>query len=350
LAKTTEVLGVGDLHIQNFGTWRDSEGRLVWGVNDFDEASVCSFANDLVRIAVSARLAANQDALILLSQREVAQSLLEGYKNCLEIGGRPIVLDRRHPWLLRLARVALKEPREFWARWLREKTESVPKREIVPEACRQLVIDDLPGKVNVDFRWKRRGADPKGLGSLGHMRFFGLIDWEGGPVAREVKASSLSAWIWAAGQSAGKNQIIELINTAIRSRDPFVKMHDGWLIRPIAADCGRIDLDDLDAMSPDGDRYVDQLKLVRAMGFETANVHLGSISAAKLTSSLASLTTSKLRDAAGKMFEAVQKDFITWKKAYREQKASQSTAAPVQKALPKAATAKRPQPKKKGLS
>jgi hypothetical protein len=212
------------------------------------------------------------------------------------------------------------------------------------------VIDDLPGKVNVDFRWKRRGADPKGLGSLGHMRFFGLIDWEGGPVAREVKASSLSAWIWAAGQSAGKNQIIELINTAIRSRDPFVKMHDGWLIRPIAADCGRIDLDDLDAMSPDGDRYVDQLKLVRAMGFETANVHLGSISAAKLTSSLASLTTSKLRDAAGKMFEAVQKDFITWKKAYREQKASQSTAAPVQKALPKAATAKRPQPKKKGLS
>ena len=31
------VLAVGDLHVENFGTWRDSEGRLVWGINDFDE-------------------------------------------------------------------------------------------------------------------------------------------------------------------------------------------------------------------------------------------------------------------------------------------------------------------------
>jgi hypothetical protein len=31
-------LAVGDLHVENFGTWRDSEGRLIWGVNDFDEA------------------------------------------------------------------------------------------------------------------------------------------------------------------------------------------------------------------------------------------------------------------------------------------------------------------------
>ena len=32
------VPAIGDLHVENFGTWRDMEGRLVWGVNDFDEA------------------------------------------------------------------------------------------------------------------------------------------------------------------------------------------------------------------------------------------------------------------------------------------------------------------------
>ena len=32
------VLAVGDLHTENFGTWRDAEGRLIWGINDFDEA------------------------------------------------------------------------------------------------------------------------------------------------------------------------------------------------------------------------------------------------------------------------------------------------------------------------
>src|ERR1700731_1454599 len=30
LAKAPLVLGVGDLHIENFGTWRDEEGRLIW--------------------------------------------------------------------------------------------------------------------------------------------------------------------------------------------------------------------------------------------------------------------------------------------------------------------------------
>jgi len=39
LVKAPPVLGVGDLHIENFGTWRDEEGRLIWGVNDLDEAS-----------------------------------------------------------------------------------------------------------------------------------------------------------------------------------------------------------------------------------------------------------------------------------------------------------------------
>ena len=32
------VLAVGDLHVENFGAWRDSRERLAWGVNDFDEA------------------------------------------------------------------------------------------------------------------------------------------------------------------------------------------------------------------------------------------------------------------------------------------------------------------------
>ena len=36
VVKSPRVLAVGDLHVENFGTWRDAEGRLVWGVNDFD--------------------------------------------------------------------------------------------------------------------------------------------------------------------------------------------------------------------------------------------------------------------------------------------------------------------------
>ena len=39
LKERADVLAVGDVHVENFGTWRDAEGRLVWGMNDFDEAA-----------------------------------------------------------------------------------------------------------------------------------------------------------------------------------------------------------------------------------------------------------------------------------------------------------------------
>ena len=35
LASAPRLLAVGDLHVENFGTWRDLEGRLVWGINLF---------------------------------------------------------------------------------------------------------------------------------------------------------------------------------------------------------------------------------------------------------------------------------------------------------------------------
>ena len=50
------LLAVGDLHVENFGVWRDSQQRLVWGINDFDDACELPFTSDLVRLAASALL------------------------------------------------------------------------------------------------------------------------------------------------------------------------------------------------------------------------------------------------------------------------------------------------------
>ncbi|MEJ8859563.1 DUF2252 family protein [Variovorax robiniae] len=32
LMRSPVVLAIGDIHVENFGTWRDEDGRLVWGV------------------------------------------------------------------------------------------------------------------------------------------------------------------------------------------------------------------------------------------------------------------------------------------------------------------------------
>jgi hypothetical protein len=63
LCHTPKVLAVGDLHVNGFGTWRDVEGRLCWGVDDFDEAYPLAYTNDLVRLAASVKIVIDAEGL-----------------------------------------------------------------------------------------------------------------------------------------------------------------------------------------------------------------------------------------------------------------------------------------------
>jgi len=99
------LIAVGDLHVENFGTWRDAEGRLIWGVNDVDEACVLPYTQDLVRLATGACLAVHQGHFAL-SNRVVFDAILEGYAACLERGHRPVVLEERHAGPRRTTRCA----------------------------------------------------------------------------------------------------------------------------------------------------------------------------------------------------------------------------------------------------
>src|ERR1700730_19104912 len=87
LAKAPHVLGVGDLHVENFGTWRDAEGRLVWGVNDFDEAAILPYTNDLVRLAASALLAI-EGGHLSFKAKDACAVILDGYRKSLAEDGK----------------------------------------------------------------------------------------------------------------------------------------------------------------------------------------------------------------------------------------------------------------------
>ena len=89
------MLAVGDIHLENFGTWRDEEGRLIWGVNDYDEAAEMPYILDLVRLATSAALAATPSQISL---KAICTNILEGYAHGLE-APEAFVLDRQHMWL-----------------------------------------------------------------------------------------------------------------------------------------------------------------------------------------------------------------------------------------------------------
>ena len=61
--RTGRVWIQGDLHAENFGTYMDGAGMLIFHVNDFDEAFVGHFTWDLQRFAASVALLCWQKAL-----------------------------------------------------------------------------------------------------------------------------------------------------------------------------------------------------------------------------------------------------------------------------------------------
>ena len=68
---TSRVWIQGDLHAENYGTYMDSAGVLVFDVNDFDEAYLGHYTWDLQRMAASLALLGFRKAL---SDKSIAQA------------------------------------------------------------------------------------------------------------------------------------------------------------------------------------------------------------------------------------------------------------------------------------
>ncbi len=299
LAKAPHVLAVGDLHVENFGTWRDVEGRLIWGVNDFDEAHPISYANDLVRLAVSAHLAV-EAGHVQLKKKDICDAILEGYRQGFG-DARPFVLGEENKWLRLIAESELRDPVHFW-----EKMDALPTvKDEVPVSATEALEHLMPEK-DLQYRLVRRVA---GLGSLGHARYVAIADWHGGRIAREAKALVSSACYWAKDE-AGPSEILyqTIVNRAVRCPDPFVQLRGNWIVRRLGPHCSRIELATLKAEG-------EEIRLLTAMGAETANVHLGTRSARKaVLVHLRKQNAKWLHEASEQMLTAVREDWKDWKK------------------------------------
>jgi hypothetical protein len=259
LTAAPKVLGVGDLHVENFGTWRDGEGRLIWGINDFDEATALPYTNDLVRLCTSALIAISEARLETPSQR-ACDSVLEGYTEALRDGGEPVVLAERNRWLRDLALGRLKEQRAYWERLLK-----LGRVSVAPTPRQLGFLRQSMPESRLPFRVCHRQA---GLGSLGRQRFTAVAHWRGGTIAREAKALTTSAWWWFRDASPPV-EYSRIMSRAVRVADPFLQVHDGWVVRRLAPDCSRIEIKHLAGVQ-------DECRLLWMMGWETGNVHLGN--------------------------------------------------------------------------
>jgi hypothetical protein len=296
-ASAPKLLAVGDLHVENYGTWRDAEGRLVWGINDFDEAFPLPYTFDLVRLTTSAMLEESLDRLSI-SPDEISGIILEGYEKCLEERGKPFVLSERNRWLRLAVTGRLRDPTLFWSKFV-----EMPGIRKVPTEALRLLKSALPEK-GLEIRIGHRQA---GMGSLGRERYSAVADWCGGKVAREIKPLLPSACVFANGSRDKKIYYHQILVRSVRAADPYLVVRGGWVLRRLSPYCSRVEFAQLD-------RIQSEEKLLRAMGRELANVHLGTPRAIpSVLQDLRARNPKWLRKSSELMLEATLEDWREWR-------------------------------------
>jgi hypothetical protein len=196
----------------------------------------------------------------------------------------------------------LRIPFRYW-----EKMERLPTvTEPIPLEATQALEKQMPEQ-SIKYRIAKRVA---GLGSLGRQRFVAIADWRGGKIARETKPLFSSVYPWIASNTTSKILYQKLLDQAIRSPDPFVGLHKNWVVRRLAPHCSRIDL----ASIP---KERDEARLLSAMGWETANIHLGTVKKRKVIGedlkTRQQINQDWLHNAVKDMSKATFDDWKEWK-------------------------------------
>ena len=252
-----------------------------------------------MRLATSTQLAIDAEHLNIPLAKAM-RAILQGYSDGLNSGGRAFVLAEHHPSLRQMAVERLKQPELFWEKLnaLRNWRGKIPSS--AEKALRRMMPDP-----ELEYRVAHRVS---GLGSLGRRRFVALAQWHNGSIAREAKELTDSAWIWAKARRR-RSQIYyqEALDRSRRCPDPFVKLRGRWIVRRLAPDCSRIELSSLPTRH-------DAARLLQAMGFETANVHVGGGNPKSIEADLRKRPAQWLQKAATAMVDSVEKDWYDWRK------------------------------------
>lgn len=285
LMTAPEVGSVGDAHAGNFGLWRDSEGRLVWGVNDYDEAAVLPYALDLVRLGTSYMIANDR-----LSAGEVADPLLEAYRAALE-KPQAFVLERENLWL-RDAFASKDDSREeFWTELEAAEPETAPDGYEAELKAGLGPVEHLKIAPRV-----------AGVGSLGRPRFVACGLMRGGPAAREVKGRAPSCW----GATQDQGLPARLAGGRWRSPDPHLNYGPGLVHRRLAPNSRKIKFADL--------KERDAIPFIRAMAADLAAVHIGEGPGPEaIFTDLHTRPDEWLRDAARTVAEWTMKEFDAYR-------------------------------------
>src|SRR5215475_14529492 len=83
----------GDLHLENFGSYKGDNRLTYFDINDFDEATLAPLTWDVTRLVTSLRLAAKLHKISAATGRDLEKAYLSHYRRAL--------LDGKARWIER---------------------------------------------------------------------------------------------------------------------------------------------------------------------------------------------------------------------------------------------------------
>ena len=184
----------GDLHIENFGSYKGDNRQVYFDINDFDEAALAPASWDMVRLLSSIQSGA--DALRATPQqaRDVSRSCLDAYRRALA-AGKPLWVERETSTglvndllsgLRERARASFLDKRTVRKGQLRairyDNGKALPASAEQRLAVTAFMATFALGQPDPGFYTVRDVAlRIAGTGSLGLMRFVVLVEGKGSP-------------------------------------------------------------------------------------------------------------------------------------------------------------------------
>jgi uncharacterized protein (DUF2252 family) len=296
----------GDLHLQNFGSYKGDDRLTYFDINDFDESCLAPATWDLVRFLASVIVAARGIRLSASTIEDLLTTFLAGYTSALQ-EGKPGILERetsKGPIRDLLAKVKKRDRRKF----LDERTTGQAGERRLKRGKRAL--DLMPGEREMleAFASEFAKTQPRphffdlldaarriaGTGSLGLPRYVLLVEGRGddGNFLLDLKFQPPSATIRAhprpqpnfpsdAHRVAFAEAAVQAVEPALLT--PVRMDNRWWLLRELMPTGDRLNIRDAHADIAEFTALVWTLGRIVAWGSLRSAGHEGSASREALT-------------------------------------------------------------------
>ncbi len=201
----------GDLHFENFGSYKGDNRQVYFDINDYDEAALAPFTWDIIRLLTSIQCGADALNATPAQSVEVSQSCLDAYRNAL-INGKPLWIERETSIGLVNDLLTGLQERDRAAFLDKRTIRKGGRRSLKLDGVRALPASDMQKQTVVEFMdgFAATQPNPKffqvldvacriaGTGSLGVARFVVLVEGKGSPDGNyllDIKEAKPSAMV-----------------------------------------------------------------------------------------------------------------------------------------------------------